>query len=213
MPVSRLPHLNRERCSEAGDSQIRVIGPNASFANGVLDSGNACRCRSARFWTGLVEEAVCCEPVSTPNSLLNRDFTGNLSLLGLSKRELARKLLTILRGYTQFPKIRTREFNHACRDFLVRDQGMQRIRSASRIPTTRHQPTIDGTRGFGGTEKFIHALRAESDERRHLSKGCQDLAFQLRQWIDGEASSPLAHIQTGRGSSCHEPACRTSDRG
>jgi hypothetical protein len=53
--------------------------------------------RSLRDW--LADDAVCCEPLSAPNSLLNREITGNFLDLDLNHADPASKKPPVRRRF------------------------------------------------------------------------------------------------------------------
>ena len=59
----------------------------------------------------MVDDAVCCEPLSAANSLLNREITGNFLDLDLNHAERASKKSRFAEGFLgEFPTRWNREF-------------------------------------------------------------------------------------------------------
>jgi hypothetical protein len=59
----------------------------------------------------MADDAVCCEPLSAPNSLLNREITGNFLDLDLDHTDRASKKPRFAEGFLgEFPTRWNREF-------------------------------------------------------------------------------------------------------
>src|SRR5258708_7727079 len=75
----------------------------------------------------MVEEAVCCEPVSAPDSLINREFTENLLDYGLRARDRCQNVPVLSAFLGKFPTGRNWELNRTLQGFLfaIKEQEVQ----------------------------------------------------------------------------------------
>jgi hypothetical protein len=74
-------------------------------------------------WTGLADDAVHCEPVSAPNSLLAGKKTGNFAEFGPLPRFLRPITAQIQSLVQKFPTHENREFSNLLQGRFLNEQG------------------------------------------------------------------------------------------
>jgi hypothetical protein len=82
---------------------------------------------------GLAEEAVTCEPVSPPNSLLTGKNTGNFSVSARFAERDRKFAARNQRLTTEFPMIPNREFDEGPQGIVLLEQGICWRRGSSEL--------------------------------------------------------------------------------